>query len=283
LSRIPSLTGPAENDWYDLLFGYCRQVFSDHFLPSHDHLHHDRVWKNARSILLLLDSRGISAGSFLPGQLLLACFFHDTGLTVTDGEKHGRESRRICHEFIRKHKHRFTGYPEKALDEVLHAIEFHDDKSRKTDTHGAEPALLPLLSAADDMDAFGLMGIYRYAEIYLLRGIPSERLPVLVSANVKTRYENLRQAFAYLEDFIAEQEKRYRQVYDFYLRLAQAYASRHEKPGWEPVLIDYFGSSLAAQRNILKPGRLLPSGDFDREIREWFRALEAENPAMDRT
>jgi hypothetical protein len=283
LSRIGSLTDPVENDWYDLLFSYCRQVFSDHFLPSHDHLHHDRVWKNARSLLHLLDARGISPDPFLPGQLLLACFFHDTGLTVTAGEKHGRESRRICHEFFRKHKNRFTGYPEEALEKVLHAIEFHDDKSRKRVSHGAEPGLLALLSAADDMDAFGLMGIYRYAEIYLLRGIHSERLPGRVSANVKTRFENLRQAFGYLDNFIAEQEQRFRQVYDFYLRLAQAYASWHEKPAWEPVLIDYFRSSLAAERNILKPERLLPSGDFNREIREWFLALEAENPAMDRT
>ena len=36
--------------------------------------------------------------------------------------------------------------------------------------------LLTILSVADDLDAFGFIGIYRYSEIYLTRGIDPEKI-----------------------------------------------------------------------------------------------------------
>ena len=56
---------------------------------------------------------------------------------------------------------------------------------------GEQPGILPVLSAADDLDALGIIGIYRYTEIYLLRGIEPEKLGRLVLENVRHRLQNL--------------------------------------------------------------------------------------------
>ena len=165
------------------------------------------------------------------------------------------------------------------MESILHAIEHHDDKaliSTRKLRPGEVPGLLTLLSASDDLDAFGNIGIYRYAEIYLVRGISPENLPRRIARNVKNRFDNLENTFGYLEDFILVQEKRYRQVYDFCLRLMDAFASRDEKPSWEPELIGMIRDSITNQHSLLKTGRILPITEFDKEINAWFRELDAE-------
>ena len=272
----------TETRWYSVLFRHCADLFEGVFLPSHDHVHHSRVWFWARSLLHQLERSGFRISEEIPEQLIIAAFFHDTGLTRTSGEEHGRASRQLCEEFF-NYAGRGVRQPDKAsYQAILDAIEHHDDKSLKTriaDVRSAElPDLLNLLSAADDLDAFGIMGIYRYAEIYLLRGFEPEQLPLKVSRNVRNRFDNLKSTFVEPAEFLRVQEKRFRQVYDFYLRLSQAFAGRNEKPSWEPVLIEIFQDSLGRGVNLLKPGRILPRNGFEREITDWFRALDAENP-----
>jgi len=245
-------------------------------------MHHARVWHGARSLLLQLERSGLPIPEPIPEQLIIAAFFHDTGLTRTSGEEHGSESKLLCEEFF-NNPARSVRQPEKeSYMAILHAIEHHDDKSLKPGATGnfrssQFPGLLNLLSAGDDLDAFGNMGIYRYAEIYLLRGIEPEQLPLKVSKNVRNRFDNLKSSFREQEEFIREQEGRFRKVYDFYLRLSQAFAGRNEKPSWEPVLIELFHMSMLQQVNLLKPDRVLPRTGFDDEIAEWFSALDAES------
>jgi len=240
-------------------------------------MHHARVWYGARSLLLQLEKSGLPIPEPIPEQLIIAAFFHDTGLTRTSGEEHGRESRLLCEEFF---NNRTLKPDKKSYNSILHAIEHHDDKSLKpaaADVRSSRlPDLLNILSAGDDLDAFGNMGIYRYAEIYLLRGIKPEQLPLEVSKNVRNRFDNLTSSFGEQEEFIRAQEGRFRQVYDFYLRLSEAFAARDEKPSWEPVLIDLFHENLLQQVNLLKTDRVIPRTGFDNEITEWFSALDAE-------
>jgi hypothetical protein len=279
LKPIRDIIETVEARWYSALYAHCEKLFEGVFLPSHDHLHHDRVWSQARSLLLLLERAGLTIPELLPEQLIITVFFHDTGLTLTSGEEHGRESRLLCEEFFRNSE-QSTPQPEKeSYRSILHAIENHDDKSPKPSAQYNKivPGLLKLLSTCDDMDAFGMMGIYRYAEIYLLRGIEPEQLPLKVSKNVRNRFENLKANFRELEEFIGVQESRFRQVYDFYLRLSQAFASRNEKPSWEPELIEMFHVSLLHRVNLLKPDRVISMTEFDPEIREWFNSLDAES------
>jgi len=244
-------------------------------------MHHARVWYGVRSLLLQLERSGLPIPEPIPEQLIIAAFFHDTGLTRTSGEEHGRESRLLCEEFFNNPAQSVRQPEKKSYNAILHAIEHHDDKSLKPgvpDVRSSQfPGLLNLLSAGDDLDAFGNMGIYRYAEIYLLRGIEPEQLPLKVSKNVRNRFDNLKSIFREQEEFIRVQEGRFRQVYDFYLRLSQAFAGRNEKPSWEPVLIELFHESLLQQLNLLKPDRVLPRTGFEKEIAEWFSALDAES------
>lgn len=268
----------AETRWYEPLYRHCAGLFSGRFLPSHDHLHHARVWSHTRSLYLELCRAGINFPEHTADSLLVAVFFHDTGLVRTSAEQHGRESRLLCEEYFRD-----TGLPDSLKESwagILHAIEHHDDKSPKPETlargMGSVPDLLLLLSAADDLDAFGRIGIYRYAEIYLMRDPEPELLPGRVAENVRNRYHNLRSAFAGLENFLNDQEGRYLQVYEFYLRLAQAYAAAGEKPSWEPALIALIRESIRERRNLLSTGRELPPSGFEREIGDWFRELDRE-------
>jgi hypothetical protein len=270
----------AEDRWLVLLSEHCRDLFAGIFLPSHDHSHHKRVWSYAKTLMQLLDTSGIKLAPSLPEQLLIAVYFHDAGLIKTLGEKHGRESRKLCEEFFEIQGGGPGLYNVDGMEEILHAIEQHDVKS--PDNHkpdivpGNPPDLLSLLTACDDLDAFGLMGIYRYAEIYLLRGMEPRQLPASVSRNVKDRFMKIKHRFGILEEFIRHQESRYLQVYEFYLRLGQAYAGLGEKPSWEAELIDIIQQSIHNEINLVSGESLLPPNEFRSEIAGWFSLLDRE-------
>jgi hypothetical protein len=283
LKTTPEIIREAESRWYQPLYRHCEGLFSGIFLPSHDHLHHARVWSHARSLIILLDKAGARIPASLPEELLVAVFFHDAGLARTSAERHGRESRRLCEEFFSQPgagSPPGSPIPGASMRRIMHAIEHHDDKSRKgADPEirpGDAPRLLSLLSSADDMDAFGPIGIYRYAEIYLMRSVAVEQLPRKVAENVKNRFDNLQNAFALLEDFIRVQEQRYLQVYEFYLRLSQAFAEGDENPSWEPSLIGMIRDGIRDRKNLLQKDRELPRTGFEEEIGDWFRALDRE-------
>ena len=91
----------AEELWLLPLLNHCHNLFSDVFLPSHDHLHHYRVWCHAKNLMILLEECWLQHIPELPRQLILAAFFHDTGLIHTRNEKHGLESRLLCEDFFR--------------------------------------------------------------------------------------------------------------------------------------------------------------------------------------
>ncbi len=272
--------GEAEARWLGHLYRHCGELFSTVFLPSHDQFHHRRVWDNGKSLLMRLEDGGLEVPITMPERLLIAAFFHDTGLVHTPGERHGRESRRLCEEYFLGDRNPEGKPSAESMEEILFVIEHHDDKSPGAPVREEPcmPDLLDLLSASDDLDAFGRMGIYRYAEIYLLRGIEADQLPQEVTANVQARFLNFSRKFAFMGDFVSLQQERFSQVYEFYIRLAQAYASPEEKPSWEPVLVEVIRDSLQHKLNLLRPDRLLAPAGFDREIRDWFTALDRENP-----
>ena len=83
----------AEEKYGLLLREKCRQIFSGTDMPSHDHLHHDRVWKNAAMLLDRLISAGMVSDQGLAVKTIIASFFHDTGLTVNRGPDHGHDPR----------------------------------------------------------------------------------------------------------------------------------------------------------------------------------------------
>ncbi|MFO7573646.1 MAG: HD domain-containing protein [Bacteroidales bacterium] len=183
--------------------------FGDELLPSHDINHHIRVWKNAQIILEELQGAGYS---FTPGfqiQVLIACMTHDIGMAIDTGENHGSESREICLRFLNE-----NNIPHHLHTDILFAVENHDDKSY-TETFPPD-SLFTVLSVADDMDAFGYTGIYRYIEIYLARNKPENELADLIVSNATVRLKHLMHVYKFLPDFCRSQQERFRILSDFF-------------------------------------------------------------------
>jgi HD superfamily phosphodiesterase len=202
----------AENKYRDLLVRECRNIFQDVHMPSHDHLHHARVWENASLLLSKLSDAGMVTDRVLAEKVIIASFFHDTGLTVNPGPDHGRESRYLCGRFLNN-----TDLPEKERNEILDAVEKHDDKDY---TGSSDPATLAaILSVADDMDAFGAAGIERYIEIYSLRGIAEDKLPSMVISNVASRFRHLVSTYSIFPDLVESQRKRAEEVSEYFTKL----------------------------------------------------------------
>jgi HD superfamily phosphodiesterase len=121
----------VEQRWLTVLYEHVKKEFSRVWLPSHDHTHHLRVWHQAKELIRLLYMRGCPFDGKDIENLIVAVFFHDTGLTVTLDTSHGKESRKKCIEFL-NHTARFS---KDSYDEILEAVEKHDDKSYCEEPH----------------------------------------------------------------------------------------------------------------------------------------------------
>jgi HD superfamily phosphodiesterase len=206
-----------EEKWLTKLFEYNRNRFSLLDLPSHDHLHHLRVWHFVKDLLTELEKEGIAVPYEIQEKLIFASFFHDIGLSETLQEDHGKVSSDICREYLRSNNISFRG----GSEDLLRAIEYHDDKSYKQDIANDNPAdLYTLLTVCDDLDAFGAIGVFRYLEIYLLRNIVLKELPGKVLLNIQSRYDKLHSHYSFLKNFMSKHTGRYEYTRDFYYNLS---------------------------------------------------------------
>jgi len=175
------------------IVNYLSTLLPPNFMPSHDLAHHQRVLRNAKKIIQYSDLFKNMNESVI-SQLTFACLFHDIGMLTDAGPIHGTLSKTIATEYVKTRKLAYSDF-QLALD----AIEKHDDKSYNYFSN--RNSVLTLLSIADDMDAFGLLGAYRYAEIYLTRGISISNLSKKVIENSSQRlkhcHENLGDSIIY--------------------------------------------------------------------------------------
>ncbi len=72
---------------------------------------------------------------------------------------------------------------------MLEAIEYHDVKNYSDASKNKSNNIYHLLTIADDLDALGALGVYRYIEIYLVRGIEIHEIPIQILNNVRQRYD----------------------------------------------------------------------------------------------
>ncbi|HNT92958.1 MAG TPA: hypothetical protein PKJ71_04575 [Bacteroidales bacterium] len=187
----------AEQKYGKLLRDECQRIFSGADMPSHDHLHHERVWKNAALLLGRLYEAGMVNDPGLAEKAIIAAFFHDTGLTVNRGPDHGTQSSHFCIGFLRT-----VGIRGSDRREILNAVEMHDNKEYSG--HSNPASLAAILSVADDMDAFGQAGIARYEEIYSMRGIPAGEMPGMIIPNVRSRFRHLESTYSMFPDIVEE-------------------------------------------------------------------------------
>jgi hypothetical protein len=207
-----SLISEAEGKYKNILEEFCKSVFLFAGIPSHDHLHHARVWGYTKKILELLSEARMITDPLIAEKAIVAAYFHDTGLTVNTGPDHGKESRKICNEYLQSNN-LLMG----CTDEILDAVEKHDDKDYSSVSNPA--SLATIVSVADDMDAFGYTGILRYSEIYAMRGVTIEEMPEKIIANAKVRFSHLASTYSMFPALVSKQAKKLEILISFYKSL----------------------------------------------------------------
>jgi hypothetical protein len=123
-------------------------------------------------------------------------------MSIDPGIYHGLHSMELCKKFIRNNR-----LPESDYADTLHAVENHDNKEYKNSA--IRYNLLTLLSVADDLDAFGFIGIYRYSEICLIRNISLPEIGNLILKNAEGRYKNFKRHFKFSDPLIRKHHKRF--------------------------------------------------------------------------
>jgi hypothetical protein len=199
---ISEIINSAENQYKRILEEFFISVYNENFLSSHGIDHHRRVWKYAREILSTITLENTPESSRLPSDLIITCYIHDIGMSVDPGIKHGKHSRDICSLFLKQNM-----LSENDFSEVLEAIEYHDNKDYSTDHF--KNKILTILSVADDLDAFGCTGIYRYIEIYLTREIGYDKIGSMIRENARKRYDNFINTFGSFDELVVKHWERY--------------------------------------------------------------------------
>jgi len=202
----------AEEEYRDLLEDFFIEKWGETTLYSHGIEHHRRVWKYAKETLNYISPDLKTGDTLFPGKLIIACYLHDIGMSVDPEVRHGIHSRDLCRLFLVK-----NSLSESDFKDVLDAVEHHDDKEYKTRVHG-DNEVLKILSVADDLDAFGYIGIYRYLEIYIARNIRPEVIGEEIRKNALRRFQNFEIKYRNFPELIEKHRERFLILDDFFVR-----------------------------------------------------------------
>jgi HD superfamily phosphodiesterase len=184
---IDTLLAQATKKWEKHILRFISELYIGKWLPSHDIGHHKRVWTNAVEFCKLTTQNIWEKDKSFFEKLMICCYFHDVGLLTDTSEYHGKESRKICEKFLGKYSEQIKF----DVEELLVAIENHDEKNYDYEIKNRN-RLLEILALADDLDAFGAIGVYRYIEIYLLRGIQPKLIADRIIINAQHRFNNVK-------------------------------------------------------------------------------------------
>jgi HD superfamily phosphodiesterase len=199
----------SESKYLKVLEEFFNKIFDPSLLPSHGLSHHRRVWHYAKEILQEPDIHDFEPEEVFSDKLLIAAFLHDTGMSVDRGIRHGSESRKICERFLMERDLSILEF-----SDVLDAVENHDNKEYAAINHPRD--LLTILSVADDLDAFGFTGIYRYLEIYIAREKPLVEIGHLITGNCESRFQNFLSTYGSCTDLVEKHSKRYETTDSFF-------------------------------------------------------------------
>jgi len=239
----------AERQFKQILEEYFISVFDDRSLSSHGIDHHRRVWNYAKDILPIIENKTPFTIASLSTKLIITCYLHDIGMSVEKGIRHGKHSREICSRFINQCQLPLNNY-----EDVLEAIEYHDIKDYSASAGTNE--LLKILSVADDLDAFGFTGVFRYSEIYLLRGITPKEMGIIILKNADKRFENFKKQFQFSNKLFKKHQKRYNILKNFFFEyntMALTYKFGGKYPSGYCGIIDIIANMI---RNNSTPNEI---------------------------
>jgi HD superfamily phosphodiesterase len=210
----------AEKKYKQILEDFFISVYTEKHLSSHGIDHHRRVWNYAKDLIRLTPLKNDGQFSPLPDEAIIACYLHDIGMVVDRGVKHGKHSRELCKRFFSE-----NNIPENKWLEVLDAVENHDNKEYISNASRNE--LLTILSVADDLDAFGLAGVFRYTEIYLAREIGYDKIGYKIRENALKRYNNFIKMYGSVDEMVMKHWERYYLLDMFFTKYNDQLTSYH--------------------------------------------------------
>lgn len=266
----------AEKNWLHALYSHAEEVFQNTFLPSHDQSHHLRVWNISKQLLKEISTLHSFLTPAMVEGVLIASFFHDLGMVESTREDHGNLGMELCRSWFSE-----NAYPAPSnFDRILEAIELHDRKeARIYPAAGTPPGILGILSVADDLEALGLIGIYRYAEIYLCRGISLEHLGTRIRENAEHRFSNLSSS-PLAPGIIGEYEKQFHELTRFYagyMQELQEVDQPEKSLDGHLGVINYIRTRGISQK--IHPedlAKLAQEEEMDPVIQEYFSSLKNE-------
>ena len=267
----------VEKSWLIPLYTTCQHAFSQTHLPSHNENHHYRVWIIAKELIKQLEKQAITFSQADLTQIIIATFLHDTGMSVTIDKTHGKESRKICSKFIEEYKFKDINNSQELLD----VIENHDDKEYQNKFAKIKNPkhLFKILSVCDDLDAFGLTGVYRYIEIYLLRGISAKDIAPLVLKNLTGRINYFTGSFRNMEKFHKKHKKRFDLTWAFFTDLN--HQSIHEKKTKSlngPLgVVNLINNHVIVEKMIpIEASKFIVKNTTDEYVKNYFKGLVSE-------
>lgn len=236
----------AECHFRQMLEEFFVSVYDGNSLISHGIDHHRRVWSYAKELLLIKGCQKADYPLPDPASLLIASYMHDIGISVDPGPEHGEMSRKLCIKFLQ----RYHLDKNKYMD-VLGTIANHDKKDY-SGGEGMSP-LLDILSVADDLDAFGFTGIYRYSEIWLTREINPLKLGYLVRENSARRFAKFKCLMETESEYFTRHRKRYEILDNFFIqfnRQVDTYNFGTNDPAGFCGLVQLFMSMIPEHRSL---------------------------------
>ncbi len=262
----------AERRFRQILEDFFISVYDERRLYSHGMNHHRRVWGFAREILSLHPVRDSLSPACDPEKLIIACYMHDIGMSADPGPRHGKKSRELCQKFLEQ----CNLDPDNYTD-LLETIENHDDKAYVSDM--SESSLLRILSLADDLDAFGYAGIYRYSEIYLIRDIPPSELGYLIRDNARGRFDNFTKALSADYEYVSKHRERYEILDNFFLnynKQARAYNFVTDYPSGYCGVVQLFMLTMRLNLSIIDFFAEAGRYSQDTFIADYLKGLQTE-------
>lgn len=263
----------AELTYKQILEDYFVSLYDEKSLPSHGIEHHRRVWKYGRELALLLDKHKFLTDRKISDKLIIACYLHDIGMSVDSGTKHGIHSRNLCTRFLTENSIPVIDY-----QDLLEAVENHDNKEYTSAENRSD--LLTILSVADDLDAFGFIGIYRYSEIYLTRGVNLKEIGNLIKENAFKRFNNFEKIFGFNKEIVQKHKKRYEILDNFFSEYniqIENYKFGGTKPSGYCGVIELLDDQAHHKGVLNDKGTLLKDYLNDPVIRWYFSELELES------
>jgi HD superfamily phosphodiesterase len=262
----------AEEKYMQILEEYFFKKWKDTPLFSHGIDHHRRVWNYAKEILTEAGRNNKIRIPFSPDKLLIACYLHDLGMAIDAGDRHGIHGSELCYEFVSEY-----GLSESEFDTVFTAINDHDRKESISTRY--YPDLISFLTIADDLDAYGYIGISRYLEIYLTRGIIPADIGYKIKTNALRRFVNFRSVFGNSYPLFEKHRGRFRILDDFFSnynhQIKDPSFDSHNPSGYACV-VDLFSEMIKDKvtsiNSLIVPGRF----SADPIVKEFVEQLNSE-------